>query len=137
MKTSFDTDVLLYQLLSANTELKGLISGGIYKNERPDSSEKQDIVINTITLTGDGVPQRGASNINIYAPDISVKIAGKLQRKVDAEKLSTLTNKVLTILEAASFQGLSFWVSNQSVIKEPELFQHFSNIKIEWNIIHS
>lgn len=133
MKTSFDTDDILYQILSSNNELKEMVSGGIYKFERPDSSEKEDIVINTITVTQE-LPQKGASNVNIYVPDISIKIAGKPQRKANTERLRTLTNKVISVLADASVEGLMFWVANQSVIKEPEVFQHFSNLKIEWNI---
>lgn len=133
MKTSFDTDDILYQILSSNTELKNMVTGGIYKGERPDSSEKEDIVINTITVTQD-LPQQGASNVNIYVPDMSIKIAGKPQRKANTERLRVLTNKVLNILADASVEGLMFWVTNQSVLKEPDVFQHFSNLRIEWNI---
>lgn len=133
MKTSFDTDDILYQILSSNTELRGMISGGIYKSERPDSSEKEDIVVNTITVTQE-LPQQGASNVNIYVSDMSIKVAGKPQRKASTERLRALTNKVLSVLADASVEGLMFWVTNQSVLKEPEVFQHFSNLRIEWNI---
>ena len=133
MKTSFDTNDILYQILSSNTELKNMVTGGIYKGERPDSSEKEDIVINTITVTQD-LPQQGASNVNIYVPDMSIKIAGKPQRKANTERLRVLTNKVLNILADASVEGLMFWVTNQSVLKETDVFQHFSNLRIEWNI---
>lgn len=133
MKTSFDTDDIMYQILSSNTELKNMVTGGIYKGERPDSSEKEDIVINTITVTQE-LPQQGASNVNIYVPDMSIKIAGKPQRKANTERLRALTNKVLSVLDDASVEGLMFWVTNQSVLKEPDVFQHFSNLRIEWNI---
>lgn len=133
MKTSFDTDDILYQILSSNTELKNMVTGGIYKNERPDSSEKEDIVINTITVTQE-LPQQGASNVNIYVPDMPIKIAGKPQQKANTERLRELTNKVLNVLADASVEGLMFWVTNQSVLKEPDVFQHFSNLRIEWNI---
>ena len=133
MKTSFDTDDIMYQILSSNTELKNMVTGGIYKGERPDSSEKEDIVINTITVTQE-LPQQGASNVNIYVPDMSIKIAGKLQRKANTERLRELTNKVLNVLADASVEGLMFWVTNQSVLKEPDVLQHFSNLRIEWNI---
>lgn len=133
MKISFDTDDILYQILSSNTELKNMVTGGIYKGERPDSSEKEDIVINTITVTQE-LPQQGASNVNIYVPDMLIKIAGKPQRKANTERLRALTNKVLNVLADASVEGLMFWVTNQSVLKEPDVFQHFSNLRIEWNI---
>ena len=133
MKTIFDTDDILYQILSSNNELKNMLTGGIYKSERPDSSEKEDIVINTITVTQE-LPQQGSSNVNIYVPDMSVKIAGKPQRKANTERLRTLTKKVIDVLADASVEGLMFWVTNQSVLKESDVFQHFSNLRIEWNI---
>lgn len=133
MKTSLDTDDILYQILSSNTELKNMVTGGIYKGERPDSSEKEDIVINTITVTQE-LPQQGASNVNIYVPDMSIKFAGKPQRKANTERLRAITNGVLNVLADASVEGLMFWVTNQSVLKEAGVFQHFSNLRIEWNI---
>ena len=133
MKTSFDTDDTLYTILRLNVELKNMVTGGIYKTERPDSSEMEDIVVNTITVTQE-LPQQGASNVNIYVPDLTIKVAGKPQRKADTERLRMITNKVITVLADASVEGLMFWVTNQSVMKEPEVFQHFSNLKIEWNI---
>lgn len=133
MKTTFDTDDILFQILFSNAELRVMLSGGVYKGDRSDDSQKEDIVVNTITVTRE-YPQLGASNVNIYAPDLSVKIEGKPQRKADVERLRTLTNKVLSVLSESSIQGLMFWVTNQSVIKEPDVYQHFSNLRIEWNI---
>ena len=45
MKTTFDTDSILYNIL-LNSPLKNAISGGFYLGEdRPDDPEEEDVVI--------------------------------------------------------------------------------------------
>jgi hypothetical protein len=133
MVTSFDTDDILFQVLNGSDELKAFISGGIYTTDRPDNSEKEDITVNTITVTG-SMPQRGTSNVNIHVPDERMKIKGQEQRKINRERLREITNKVISILEAARVEGLLFWAANQTVLREPETNQHYTNLRIEWNI---
>ena len=133
MLLSFDTDNILFEVLNVSDELKSAISGVIYTTDRPDNSEKEDITVNTITVTG-SMPQRGTSNINIHVPDLQAKIKGQEQRKADRERLRQITTLVISILEAARVEGLLFWVANQTTIKEPEVNQHYTNLRIEWNI---
>jgi len=133
MLLSFDTDDILFQVLNGSEELKAAISGGIYTTDRPDNSEKEDITVNTITVTG-SMPQRGTSNVNIHVPDLQAKIKGQEQRKANKERLRQITTLVISILEAARVEGLLFWVANQTTIKEPETNQHYTNLRIEWNI---
>ena len=133
MLLSFDTDDILFQVLNGSDELKAAISGGIYTTDRPDNSEKEDITVNTITVTG-SMPQRGTSNVNIHVPDLQAKIKGQEQRKANKERLRQITTLVISILEAARVEGLLFWVANQTTIKEPETNQHYTNLRIEWNI---
>jgi hypothetical protein len=135
MITSFDTDDILYKTLASSEELTKEISGGIYsESERPDNSEDEDITVNTITVNNN-MPQQGTSNVNIYVPDLKLKIEGQEQRKADRERLHQLTNLVISILETAKFEGLIFWIINETVIKEPEIYQHYTNLRIEWNIV--
>ena len=69
--SSIDTDDILFKIVSeAVTSGKVVINGGVFtQGERPDDSEAEDIVINTITVTHDK-PQTGTSNVNIYAKDL-------------------------------------------------------------------
>lgn len=134
MIQSFDTDNVLFDVLKASTTLTTMLSGGIYVMERPDNSVKEDVVINTIDLTQDSLPQRGTSNVNIYAADIDVSIGGVKQKKANRKRLKDLTTTVLSVLTAAAVTGLKYWVTNQTIIKEAEISQHFVNLRIEWNI---
>ena len=133
MLTSFDTDNILFQVLSGSDELKTAITGGIYTTDRPDNSEREDITVNTITVNGD-TPQKGTPNVNIHVPDLVVNIEGQEQRQADKDRLQELTNLVITVLKAAQIEGLIFWVANQTTIRELKVSQHYTNLRIEWNI---
>lgn len=130
-----DTDDILFKIVSeAVTSGKVVINGGVFtQGERPDDSEAEDIVINTITVTHDK-PQTGTSNVNIYAKDLKLRIKGKEQRKADRERLRTIGNALVAYLDAQNIADLEYWIESDIVIKELEVNQHYRNIRISWNI---
>ena len=131
---SIDTDDTLYKVLSTSEDLKKALSGDIYpQGERPDGSELEDVVINTIVLSHN-LPQTGTSNVNIHVSDLKLKIKGKEQRKANRERLRELTALVIGVLKKANITGLTFWVTTETVIKEPDISQHYTNLRIDWNI---
>lgn len=133
--SSIDTDDILFKIVSeAVTSGKVVINGGVFtQGERPDDSEAEDIVINTITVTHDK-PQTGTSNVNIYAKDLKLRIKGKEQRKADRERLRTIGNALVAYLDAQNIADLECWIESDIVIKELEVNQHYRNIRISWNI---
>jgi hypothetical protein len=133
--SSIDTDDILFKIVSeAVTSGKVVINGGVFtQGERPDDSEADDIVINTITVTHDK-PQTGTSNVNIYAKDLKLRIKGKEQRKADRERLRTIGNALVAYLDAQNIADLEYWIESDIVIKELEVNQHYRNIRISWNI---
>lgn len=133
--SSIDTDDILFKIVSeAVTSGKVDINGGVFtQGERPDDSEAEDIVINTITVTHDK-PQTGTSNVNIYAKDLKLRIKGKEQRKADRERLRTIGNALVAYLDAQNIADLEYWIESDIVIKELEVNQHYRNIRISWNI---
>ena len=133
--SSIDTDDILFKIVSeAVTTGKVVINGGVFtQGERPDDSEAEDIVINTITVTHDK-PQTGTSNVNIYAKDLKLRIKGKEQRKADRERLRTIGNALVAYLDAQNIADLEYWIESDIVIKELEVNQHYRNIRISWNI---
>ena len=133
--SSIDTDDILYRLV-AKAVREGVITitGKVCtQGERPDDSDKEDIVINTITVTHDK-PQTGTSNVNIYAADKKVRIDGKPQYKCDRERLRTMGDQLTAFLDAQNVADLEFWIEYDVVIKEPEVRQHYRNLRINWNI---
>lgn len=133
--SSIDTDDILFKIVSeAVTSGKVVINGGVFtQGERPDDSEAEDIVINTITVTHDK-PQTGTSNVNIYAKDLKLRIKVKEQRKADRERLRTIGNALVAYLDAQNIADLEYWIESDIVIKELEVNQHYRNIRISWNI---
>lgn len=131
---SIETDDILFSVLSTCTELVTELKGGIYvQGERPDDSQEEDIVINNLYLNHE-VPQSGISNVNIHVTDTKVKIKDKEQRKAGRERLRKLTALVLQALKTANIEGLTVRVTNEAIIKEPTVYQHYNNIRVEWNI---
>ena len=135
MKQTFDTDSILYQILNGSPAILSAISGGVYIDERPDGSEAEDIVVNTIDLTQEHAPQLGTSNVNIHVSDMDVQINGVQQKKKNRERLKSLTTIVLDALKSAKIEGLALIVTNQTTIKEPTINQHYVNIRVDW-VIH-
>lgn len=134
MKTSFDTDTILYRILK-DSPVKAAVNGDIYyTGDRPNDSDKEDIEINSVTLTQDYLPQLGKSNVNIYVPDIMVRINGKDQKKVNRTRLNELAKMAINSIKEANIEGLKAIVKSQIVISEPDINQHFVNIAISWNI---
>lgn len=131
MKTIFDTDGILFALLDGTTSIKG---GCYVGDDRPENSANEDIVINTIDLAQDTLPQIGTSNINIYTADTSKKIKGKMQVSANRTRLKALANEVLAIVRKANVDGLTIMPGNMTIMYEPNTKQHFINIRIDWNI---
>ncbi len=134
MITTIDIDTELFKVLMDSTALTTALTGSVYTGERPVDSEKEDVTINTPSLTQDFVPQRGYSNVNIHAQDITVKIGGVDQKKADRVRLKSLANLARAALVAARIPGVGLTIMGQSMIAEPDVAQHFVNLRIEWSI---
>ena len=135
MKQTYDIESIVYQALRSNQTLVNELNGGVYLGQRPVNSDKEDVVINTIALTQEFKPQLGTSNINIHVADKVVTIGGAQQKVEDRVRLKQLSELVLTTIRAGIVKGMKMVVENQSTLKEPEISQHFVNIRINW-IIH-
>lgn len=134
MKLTFDTDTTLFQTLKADSEITSELSGGIYIRQRPDNSTKEDIVVNTIALSQEFAPQIGTSNINIHVTDKTVNIGGAQQKVADLARLKVLSKLVVDRIRAVVVPGLSMSIEVQNTIREPEINQHYVNIRINWSI---
>ena len=134
MKSTFDTDSIIYGVINGNETIKSSISGLVCIGERPLNSEKEDIVINTITLTQEFSPQIGTSNINIHVSDIDVTIGGAQQKMPNTDRLRAITGYVMDAVRSARINGLKMTIESQTTINESQIKQHYSNIRVSWNI---
>lgn len=134
MMQTFDIDAIVYKMLNVPA-ITDVISGGIYVgDDRPSDSTEEDIVINSITLTQDYLPQLGTSNVNIYVPDKARKINGAQQFKACRQRLKLITEKVTEIIRSTIVTGLKISISSQTLIAEVDIKQHYVNIRLSWNI---
>lgn len=131
LKTPFDTDGILFRLLNGKTSINGGVFVG---DDRPEDSVDEDIVINTIDLESDALPQIGTSNINVYVTDTSKRIKGKMQISANRTRLESLTHEVLKIVQNAVLPGIKAIPKSAIIMNEPNTKQHFMNIRIDWNI---
>lgn len=134
MKQTFDLDAIIYGLLNVPS-ITGFINGEVYVgDDRPDDSTCEDIVVNSIDLSQDYLPQLGTSNVNVYVPDKPMRIKGKSQYKACRQRMKSITQKVVSELKKAVVPGLKFTIDAQTVLNESEIKQHYVNIRISWNI---
>ena len=133
MITSIEVVDLQYKFVS-QSEIKSLITGDVHKWQRPDNSDKEDIVIGSIAVSSGSV-QPATININIHVPAIKVKIGGKTQYQPDVKRMRELSKKLVEIFRGNKGVYLgdvcSCWISNQTDIKEPNIDQWYTNNRIE------
>lgn len=134
MKQTYDIESILFGLLKNSIDLTSSLSGGIYVGQRPLNSKKEDIVINTIALSQEFAPQIGTSNVNIHVLDIDAKLDGIAQKVENRKRLSEISAVVLSVLRSSKIIGLKISIENQVTIAEPDINQHFVNLRLTWSI---
>lgn len=127
---------ILFDFITASP-LNDLISGVVYKDgQRPNDSPDEDIVINSLGLTGDWM-QRGVCNVNIHVADLLITKGGKKQYVKNVNRLDTLATLAVTTLKEFYSQEYFFRLANQSVIPQPDIHQHYINIRIDFRFLPS
>lgn len=122
----FDANEILFKIV--NTALiKSSINGEVYNDGRPLNSTKEDIVVNTITITQQFTPQTATSNINCYAKDVA-------KGEKNTKRLKEISRLVIDTFKQTELYGKSLFVLNQTIIQEADEKQHFVNIRIQWKI---
>lgn len=134
MKTTFDVNTYVYQL--ASQAIGTTLTGGVYKLERPRGSKVEDIVVSSLPITEGVGPQVATCNVNIHVPDIDIGIAEEPHKVANNARLKELADILITALdEGVSAAGdYTYRVTNQTVIEEPELGEHFFNLRLELRI---
>lgn len=136
IKSEYRLRQILFDSLNGS-DLKSAITGKIYKDGiRPVGSDKEDVVINVIVLTSDQF-QRGIANVNVYVPDISVRLNGKPQLVENSVRLAELTEIAIPVLAESATQEYAFDLGDQHTIAEPETNQHYVNLRIGFQFFPS
>lgn len=113
--------------------LKTEISGGIYKHQRPIDSDKEDIIIGCLPITGSQL-QEGIVNVNIHVPNLVVN-AGSTQdaTQPNSIRLEELAAYALVFLQNLVLEvgEVNFSIDNQMVFAEPDVNEHYVNIRLQ------
>lgn len=97
MKTVIDGKEWILSILLAD---RPPISGSIFIDKRT-SVTKEDIVINSLTMTGQTM-QNGAFNVNCYVPNLSVNAEGVIVQVPNRARLKTISSHVARVLKSVS-----------------------------------
>lgn len=122
----FDANELLFKALN-KASIKAIINGEVLNDGRPINSLKEDIVVNTITISQTTKPQIATSNINCYALDAE-------EGKKNTNRLKVISRKVIEEFKNTEFIGKSVFILSQNIIQETNNKEHYVNIRIQWMI---
>lgn len=128
-RTVLDGKQWILELLLA-AGVHNSISGKIYKDKRPSGSTKEDIVINSLTMTNDFL-QNGVFNVNIYVPMISVKVDGITQFQKNNARLKQLADLVYPVLDDAWTNEQNLFVVNHQDFEDGN--DNFYNFRVSLN----
>ena len=128
MISDIDIKDVAYRLVSGSP-LKGMISGRVYKGERPMNSGKEDIAI--AVLAGNAAQsQEFALVINLFVPD-----GNRVNDSVESTKrLRLLCSECFKTFESAHFEKVWFHLDFQRVMKADDADEHFISNKVIANV---
>ena len=116
-KTVLDGKQWILELL-LKAGINNVISGKIYKDKRPADSQKEDIVINSLTMTNHFL-QNGVFNVNCYVPMIEIKANnGIVQKQKNAKRLKEISDAVYSALSEVWEDEFNLEVVNHQEFEE-------------------
>ncbi|HRQ17704.1 MAG TPA: hypothetical protein PL085_11550 [Agriterribacter sp.] len=128
MKSGIDIVDDMYTLLNV-TEVTSVITGKVYKGTRPDSSDKEDICINALAVTGRQM-QTGIINVNIHAQNLKLMIGGMADNtKPNNKRLNQIFHIVEPILKDAMIYSTGTEIQMVNMIEEKD--SHYLNIRVQ------
>lgn len=129
--TTFDVVDIVYARLK-NGVLAAAINGGVYKEQRPVNSQKEDVVVNSLPINNLDM-QTGVVNVNIHVPNLNVVVNGT----TDPEQPNWARLKPLAALGVIDLtdvwaEDYNFNIQQQVFIKDDEYKDHYINIRLDF-----
>ncbi|MDR7750140.1 hypothetical protein RIU07_05630 [Riemerella anatipestifer] len=116
--------------LLLRAKVNEFINGQIYKDNRPVNSNKEDIVINSLTMTNQML-QNGVFNINCYVPKKSVTVGGITQLHKDNKRLKEIADKVYAVLNDVWENDYNLDVETHQDFEEQN--ENYYNFRVQLN----
>ena len=102
IRTDIDIKDYLYTYLAAS-DLGQMVSGKVYKDQRPLNSAKEDITIAVIARDADSQIQEATVNVNIYVPELCSSAASLLEYHRTFESIYELVSQSVEKAEGADW----------------------------------
>ena len=135
MKTPVDLIYDFFTLLNVQEVLSN-ISGGVYPNSRPIDSRMEDVVINSLPITGSQL-QVNITNVNIHVPNLKISIGGKQDNtQPNLKRLKEISAVVEPIIVDAMINGTVTEIEQAILIEEKELNEHFLNYRVKTHTVN-
>lgn len=128
MKSSLDILQALFEVLNVPQVTTG-ISGRLYIGDAPDTSQLEDITINSLTNKREGI-QSGIVNLNIY---IQQTKAGR----ANLRRFQEIVNVIIPLIEDVSLNGFHFQLFDDKwIFKDNDRSGlYFYNLKIDFQTL--
>lgn len=110
--------------------LETVVSGGVYKKERPIDASGEDVVI-AVSNASAGQFQEGHAYVNIYVPDIDNGTGSLVENVERTTSLSGLHGVICDLLNSVLFGEYDFSPGKAAMtLDEPDIYQHFVSMDI-------
>ncbi|MFB5946124.1 hypothetical protein [Albibacterium profundi] len=121
---------LIYKAVNSSA-LKSAITGEVEKNWGPTDSDKENIVVVSIT-TDNSTDQRGITNVNIHVPNIVRNINEKDQELPDNKRFKELGDIAKTVLKSGFGANYNYWTESQQLLRNPNTGNWYLNFRIRF-----
>lgn len=132
-RITYDAERIIYTRIKGSS-LESAITGEICKMNRPDDSDKEDIVINCPTIGGSET-QLSVVNVNIYVNDVRVPNSEN-HWQPDTARMKVLGKLARDLLEEVhgtdEGNDYHYYIGSQSTFAEPDIKQTYMNFRIEF-----
>lgn len=128
MKSEIAVKDIMYNIIKASS-LADAVTGGIYKDQRPLNSTKEDVVISVLASSTSQV-QTFILNVNVYVKD--VKRGDEYIE--NTKRLRTLSDLCFPCLTTGCADGYCYQLDSQNVIKCSDIAFHCINNRITFKI---
>lgn len=133
MKINLESVDDVFNLINI-AQVRNEISGVISKNVRPTNSNKEDIVINSLTLNNQQL-QRGIVNVNVHVPNLQISTSTGIDNEVpDHTRLSFITKLIVPLLKDIWSDNWDIDIEQINLVREDK--SSFNNIRVTYQSIN-
>lgn len=125
IRTDIDIKDGIWEWVSGSS-LAGMVSGSVYKDQRPLNSDKEDIIISVLARNAGSQIQEATVNVNVYIPDLR---RGK-EAVENTPRLREVSTTAAELFEYHHFGWGIYELASQEIIKVNGIDWHVINNRL-------